>query len=899
MNEISELETVQRITMPHMAEFYGHAASEGVSFTTADDFHNAGIDGSGVTLAIIDGGFFPTNSEIVGNVISSALFDAFNFCNGDIACGDPVGDSHGTAVAEIVVDEAPGVSLRLYTIATDVDYNNAVNDAIANGVDIITASLGFPTLGSDGVGPNAQYFRAGTSNVAKKMNDAFNNGIYGTISAGNAGDSHWMGTYVPSATVSLSGYQSVMEFQPNANGVQKVCLPFTNNGWRVIAAWDDAINNNNNYDLFVYKSNLKKVLSASTKIQPPQTSTEIAPGSFPFGNACIVIASKSSTENHHFHIYVTNNVLDPSFRVRSGSIGTPADSSVMAVGAIRAANPSSSTSIDDLEPFSSSGPTDDGRAKPEICGPDGTLSHQSGLNPFFGTSSSAPHTAGAAALFLQQDPSLTPSQLKTIMENSARFNSNYSVDNLCGANSGALLVADIVPPQTTILSATDGNEVILNDGDFTDSDSIEFEFSASDNFSTSNFSFKCNIDSGGYLPCSSPHSPDPLGDGEHTMEIQATDEAGNTESTATFSWTVDSRIFCNGLTITQLIAGGTYNLIDNRGGPSLTLLGTGANDLILAGDNGDVVKGGQGDDCIIGGEGIDNLTGSKDNDTMFGNGGNDLMFGATGVDELNGGAGDDLLRGNADNDLLNGDEGNDILYGGPGANEIRGGIGDDDLKGADGIDTMYGEDGNDTLFGAKGDDVMLGGDGDDLLKGGPGNNEMRGGAGDDVLKGNVGIDTIYGDEGNDRLEGGNGDDFLDGGADNDEILGGKGNNELRGGAGDDVLKGNLGIDTIYGEDGNDTLFGSQGDDVMFGGDGNDLLKGGAGNNEMRGGAGDDVLKGNINNDTMFGDAGNDVLTGSLGDDTLDGGPGADELIGGQGFDTCISDVDDLIVICEA
>ena len=174
MNDLSQLDSVERIGVPHMAEFFSHEVSEGVSFSMADNFHSVGIDGTGVTVAIIDGGFYPTNSEIAGNVISSTLFDAFNFCNGDIACGDPSGDSHGTAVAEVVVDESPGVSLRLYTIATNVDYNNAVDDAIANGVDIITASLGFPTLGSDGVGPNAQYFRAGTSDVAKKMNVAYN-----------------------------------------------------------------------------------------------------------------------------------------------------------------------------------------------------------------------------------------------------------------------------------------------------------------------------------------------------------------------------------------------------------------------------------------------------------------------------------------------------------------------------------------------------------------------------------------------------------------------------------------------------------------------------------------------------------------------------------------------------
>jgi len=166
MNELSQLESVERIGIPHMAEFYGHAVSQGVSFSMADNFHSVGIDGSGVTVGIIDGGFFPNNPEISSNVVSSMLFDAFNFCNGDIACGDPLGDSHGTAVAEIVVDEAPGASLLLATIATNIDYINAVDYLKDNGADIIIASLGFPTLGSDGVGPNAQYFRAGTSDVA-------------------------------------------------------------------------------------------------------------------------------------------------------------------------------------------------------------------------------------------------------------------------------------------------------------------------------------------------------------------------------------------------------------------------------------------------------------------------------------------------------------------------------------------------------------------------------------------------------------------------------------------------------------------------------------------------------------------------------------------------------------
>jgi len=116
MNQLSLLDSVIRIGIPQKRVLLNHDVSEGVSFTLADNFHNAGIDGSGVTIAVIDGGFVPSDSEIASNVISSTLFDNGNNCGGSINCGDAVGDSHGTAVAEIIVDMASGVNLRLYTI---------------------------------------------------------------------------------------------------------------------------------------------------------------------------------------------------------------------------------------------------------------------------------------------------------------------------------------------------------------------------------------------------------------------------------------------------------------------------------------------------------------------------------------------------------------------------------------------------------------------------------------------------------------------------------------------------------------------------------------------------------------------------------------------------------------
>jgi len=227
-------------------------------------------------------------------------------------------------------------------------------------------------------------------------------------------------------------------------------LPVTDFGDIYVASWNAWAITTQDYDFFLYDANMVNLIGASTIFQSPfgDNPIEVIPPGVPVGSACLVLASFSSTQNHFFHVNAEFNLVDPSVAVRAGSIDTPADATgALAVGAIRAANPtiSPATSIDSIEPFSSSGPTDDGRSKPEICGPDGTLSHQSGLNPFLGTSASTPHVAGAAALLLDQNPGLSASQLQNDLINGARSNPNYSIDNLCGSTSGALDVFSFVP----------------------------------------------------------------------------------------------------------------------------------------------------------------------------------------------------------------------------------------------------------------------------------------------------------------------------------------------------------------------------------------------------------------------------------------------------------------------
>ena len=50
-------------------------------------------------------------------------------------------------------------------------------------------------------------------------------------------------------------------------------------------------------------------------------------------------------------------------------------------------------------------------------------------------------------------------------------------------------------------------------------------------------SFSCQLDSGGFAPCSSPYAASQLANGQHSFQVRATDEAGNTGS-ATVTWKI-------------------------------------------------------------------------------------------------------------------------------------------------------------------------------------------------------------------------------------------------------------------------------------------------------------------------------------------------------------------------
>jgi len=387
--------------------------SEGVALTEAIFYHSEGYTGTGVKVAVIDGGFAELSAAISDGEIPNSV--VMVDCTGASCVSTDFSsetEKHGTAVAEIVYDMAPEAQLYLIKIADSLDLVDAKNYSINNGIKIINISLGF-------FNTNFYDGECWYSNPVCTANDAYEDGILWVTSAGNSATNHYEATFTDSdgdGWHNVSGDDETVNISANSGDTIEAYL-----------TWNDWPTTDQDYNLYLLDSSFNLVAWSEDSQTGTQRPTEHI--IHPVTNTdtyFLAIKKNSATTNHQLEVYSYPHELTPS--VASSSLSSPADADgAMAVGAIEHVN----WTTGPQEPFSSQGPTNDGRTKPEICGPDGVSSYAYG-DSFFGTSAASPHVAGAAALILSIDPTYSVSQLWNALVSSAIDMGSSGQDNIYG-----------------------------------------------------------------------------------------------------------------------------------------------------------------------------------------------------------------------------------------------------------------------------------------------------------------------------------------------------------------------------------------------------------------------------------------------------------------------------------
>src|SRR4029079_9878720 len=102
---------------------------------------------------------------------------------------------------------------------------------------------------------------------------------------------------------------------------------------------------------------------------------------------------------------------------------------------------------------------------------------------------------------------------------------------------------DTVPPETMILSASDGIQSFVTAGQNSSSKVMSFEFSGNDTGGVGVNHLECSLDGASFTTCTSPvqYTTPQITDGTHTFEVISVDNSTNIDpSPAKFTWNVDT-----------------------------------------------------------------------------------------------------------------------------------------------------------------------------------------------------------------------------------------------------------------------------------------------------------------------------------------------------------------------
>ena len=399
--KLNSIGGIDKIRAPFPAVQFYEELSEGVYFINADLVQFAGITGEGIKAAVLDLAF-TDNKKITDNVVQ---VKSFRQGIGYLPIQGNEGEaSHGTAVAEIIADVAPDVELYLYSMETDIEFISAVDEAISQEVDVIAMSAGWPNFPTDG-----------SSHITQKIEEAVENGIVFVVPSGNFANKHWEGNFVDANSNNWHDYTESDE---------GLSIPITKE--RIAEEkpivsylmWDVGMGDVADFEM-VLVDPLGQIVDYSANEQKTKSDTPFeyihhipdTEGTYSIGVLYAGdISDISKRPKASLEIFSVNDEMEHPVTLSSVSVPADAEGAIV-VGAVNHLDGT-------LEPFSSQGPTNNGKLAPHVVGPDGVTTLALGDKPFFGTSATTPYVAGIAALILQSNPDMSPEQvLNEIQQN--------------------------------------------------------------------------------------------------------------------------------------------------------------------------------------------------------------------------------------------------------------------------------------------------------------------------------------------------------------------------------------------------------------------------------------------------------------------------------------------------
>ncbi len=388
---------VDFVTFPKAHEVTG----EGVQMMGVGVAHAAGLDGRGVHILLIDSGF-AGYADLLGTELPASV----NTPRSEIDGFEVNGTDHGTACAEIAYDVAPGATMSLVTAGSTAEWVAVLQWAADQAdIDIVTMSHGWDDI----------YPQDGSSLLSRSLTAIADRGKLVLKSAGNAGDEL---IRVPLVDADANG---LADLGPDDDRLE-IYIGRTAN-LDVDLRWDEPFGAAGlDLDLCVYDGDNNLIGCGGDKQNGNDNPTEGVYRTSTGASAVLYVEVRCDPVQGCPTGYTLRLTSEkwrdwrfPTIGAdhdRRGTLTVPGDARrILTVGAVGYRKYYRTVTT-----YSSEGPTEDGRTKPEIFGPSHiTTSLRSGGTGFTGTSAAAPHVAALGAVYWQQNPQWSAAQLRAAM----------------------------------------------------------------------------------------------------------------------------------------------------------------------------------------------------------------------------------------------------------------------------------------------------------------------------------------------------------------------------------------------------------------------------------------------------------------------------------------------------